>query len=960
MSKKLFLLTSVVLVLALANSVFAQGDPNWPVNYWSGWGDGSSWDDANNWYTANYWWDETNYPTQPARFWSNAPNSVPDADRIVLIGEGTPWYQYPNDLNSVGATGFPVVDGNTTAVCYQVFVSTGANDTRGPGRLDMTGGALTVQVTEDDWLALQIGNVPDGNGVVNLSGGTMTLVATDGPGGLLTVGGYNYWDPAPGGGVGTFNQTGGEVYCYHMDCPESDAAYEMTDPCLMPIGYINLHGGTFYTVGEEDWTEFWMGEAGNYPESRIDVTDGKAVIKSRDDNEQWWINLWIDEGKITAFGGAAPRAELYVSYNSGAGETTLQAISTELGQAWNPSPRPGRIVDYRPALSWSAGDYASQHDVYFGTDKTAVENATTSSPEYKPPRLALGTTSYDPFTDPCLFELDKVYYWRIDEVNASGVAEWKGLVWEFRTAKYLVVDDFEDYTNNPELYAVWDDGFVNYSGSYVTVEMDVNFVRSGTTSMMYEYQSAFKSGGTCYGSIADTDTTRLGISSNWEASGIKALVLYFSGDPGNSATADDQLWLQLEDTSSVSGLVLYDDMNDLALSSWSEWNIDLSIFDACGVSLANVDKIHIGFGGPTVGGNCKSGGTGAVHFDDIGLYPTRCVPEYGPDMDLNGDCIVDYSELEMVVDDWLLHGYDLNSTPPATGPIARYTFDTEGGVEPTVINTGSLGSAANGTMSSGPPPTATVSFVSPGAAHPDACDPNYSALFAGGADGHIAINSDFNSITTGGLTTNTMTLTCWVKRDGPQEPWTGLVYCSRNDGSTWEGSVCHAGLSLGDNADWLEGDSTDHFAYHWDTDPNTEEEVGWMWRAPIPVVPDGEWTFGAVAVSRDEASLYMYSGGNMYAATNYVYHVPTTFSDPFNLGRDIRGSWGGARTLNGELDDVRIYDYTLSASEVLYVAGVESTHVSVPSSVDFDSSDSIDFVDYGYIADEWLLETLWP
>lgn len=97
----------------------------------------------------------------------------------------------------------------------------------------------------------------------------------------------------------------------------------------------------------------------------------------------------------------------------------------------------------------------------------------------------------------------------------------------------------------------------------------------------------------------------------------------------------------------------------------------------------------------------------------------------------------------------------------------------------------------------------------------------------------------------------------------------------------------------------------------------------------------------------------------MQKAVNTETHLPETFLGDWNIGRDARTLWG-ERTLNGQIDDVRIYDYALSDSEVLYLAGVASTHVPVPSNVDFDSSDDIDFVDYGYIADEWLLEVLWP
>ena len=71
--------------------------------------------------------------------------------------------------------------------------------------------------------------------------------------------------------------------------------------------------------------------------------------------------------------------------------------------------------------------------MYFGTDETAVANATTASDEYKGNQAA---TTYNPGT----LQEDTVYYWRIDEVGESTLVE--GDVWSFRATGpiYLKVD----------------------------------------------------------------------------------------------------------------------------------------------------------------------------------------------------------------------------------------------------------------------------------------------------------------------------------------------------------------------------------------------------------------------------------------------------------------------------------------------------------------------------------------
>ncbi|MHC4913643.1 MAG: LamG domain-containing protein, partial [Planctomycetota bacterium] len=698
------------------------------------------------------------------------------------------------------------------------------------------------------------------------------------------------------------------------------------------------------------------------------IIKSSAINETGPEQELDWINLWIDEGKIFAYGNDPNlRAEVYASYDSGTGLTTLQAIATEPNQAYSPSPRPGATVNNRPVLSWTKGDNASQHDVYFGADRTAVENATTSSPEYET-RLGVATTSYDPFSDPCDYTLNTPYYWRIDEVNASGDPEWKGLVWDFKSADYISVDDFESYVTQADLWNVWDDYWTNGTGSEVFVETDANFVRSGTTSLKYLYDSGYVNKGTCYGSIATTDTTKLGLSSNWTASGVEALVLYFNGDAANSATSGDQLWLQLEDTSSNTGTVLYPNPNDLAVYTvaGTEWNIDLSDANFSGVSMANIDKIHIGFGGPTVGGDCKTGGSGNLYFDDIALLPQRCVPAYGPAMDLNGDCIVNMDELELVIDDWLLHGFDVNSEVPPNSPLVHFTFDSDSGAGLVVTNEGSLGSAGNGSIidfySKGP--GGPLTWETPGANHPGGSDPNYCIQLSGYIDQWVEVN-DFNSIVGGGFTTNKLTISAWIKRSGDQYEWTGLV--GSIDTLPADDPDPHAMLALGANDDWTPDPTPalNTLAYHWasvpdacDATPDGWDQI-WWWRSGL-LVPDGQWTFCAVSIQPEEASMYMMPAGGVFQkSTNIETHLPAAFDEVWNIGRDARTLWGN-RTFNGQIDDVRIYDYALSDSEVLNVAGVASTHVPVPSNVDFDSSDDIDFVDYGYIADQWLVETLWP
>ncbi len=104
------------------------------------------------------------------------------------------------------------------------------------------------------------------------------------------------------------------------------------------------------------------------------------------------------------------------------------------GLSRGPSPANGaEDVPVDSILSWSPGQFAAGHDVYFGAAFDAVDGATLGNPmgvlagqgrtttEFQPASLAYGTT----------------YYWRVDEVNAPAKAgTYKGNVWSFTTEPY--------------------------------------------------------------------------------------------------------------------------------------------------------------------------------------------------------------------------------------------------------------------------------------------------------------------------------------------------------------------------------------------------------------------------------------------------------------------------------------------------------------------------------------------
>ncbi|MHC4365402.1 MAG: hypothetical protein ACYSTJ_08045, partial [Planctomycetota bacterium] len=178
-------------------------------------------------------------------------------------------------------------------------------------------------------------------------------------------------------------------------------------------------------------------------------------------------------------------------------------------------------------------------------------------------------------------------------------------------------------------------------------------------SMRYEYTNQTFSGGKYIGAVIDANAIDLESGPDWTIEGVKALVLYFLGDP---CTVTPDLgavwpWLELEDTNSNTGWVMYPDPNHVTEPNWHEWNIDLSIFDACGVALSSIERLTIGIGGNKVGQKSKAATTNQLWFDDIRLYPARCRPELAV-TDLTGDCITDFPDLRIISEEWLSSGIE--------------------------------------------------------------------------------------------------------------------------------------------------------------------------------------------------------------------------------------------------------------------------------------------------------------
>ncbi|MEJ2704293.1 MAG: fibronectin type III domain-containing protein [Sedimentisphaerales bacterium] len=298
----------------------------------------------------------------------------------------------------------------------------------------------------------------------------------------------------------------------------------------------------------------------------------------------------------------------------------FDGVGTYKGDVWS-FTTPGAVANPQPAygaadvqmnviLSWSPADSAASHQLYFGTDKGAVRDADAGSPEYKGSR-ALGAESYDP----SLLDADTTYYWRVDEVEAPGNVS-TGPLWIFTTGAFLLVDDFERYTDDDAagqaIWQTWIDGFgIPDNGAQVGYLVppycEQTIVHGGSQSMPLLYANE--------GGVTNSEASlTLTAPRNWTQAGVAELSLWLQGASGNAA---EPLYVVVSNSAGTPAIVAYEDSDAATKTFWEQWRISLQAFSDRGINLANVDKIAIGLGSKA--DMAVVGGSGTMYIDDIRL-----------------------------------------------------------------------------------------------------------------------------------------------------------------------------------------------------------------------------------------------------------------------------------------------------------------------------------------------------
>ena len=181
--------------------------------------------------------------------------------------------------------------------------------------------------------------------------------------------------------------------------------------------------------------------------------------------------------------------------------------------------------------------------------------------------------------------------------------------------------------------------------------------------------------------------------------------------------------------------------------------------------------------------------------------------------------------------------------------------------------------------------------------------------------------SDYVEIPALNLNTNVMTITAWVKRNGNQNNAAPIFY-------TRGGNTPDAGLILtSDGKLWA----------RWTDGPD--------WKSDLQT-PDGSWAMVAYVVEPSKTTLYLHDGTTLHLESNTASYGPEEFDGTIYLGWDE--NFPGNRNFKGLIDEVQIFDFALSASQI--------EQLRQGQKFDLSSQDKIQLVDADLVGADQSLE----
>ena len=571
-------------------------------------------------------------------------------------------------------------------------------------------------------------------------------------------------------------------------------------------------------------------------------------------------------------------------------------ICTDCNEAaCNPIPvDSAKNVPINAILSWSTGHFAEKHIVHFSSDLTAVDSGASIVSE--PPQPQDANTF-----DPGGLALDTTYYWRIDEVNDQNV--WPGEVWNFTTTDYLVIDDFEQYTSSI------DPNFIDIRDTWKSnnVSLSKNYANKCSKKSM-----AIKLRDYSTGTYTENVVRTFNPPQDCTATGMNALELFFSDITQNSYTSIN-IYIALNDGNNEAFAIYPIDSNNITKHLWYLWRIDLQEFQD--IDLSNIESMEIGFYSDT--NNPSLDFDDEFLFDDIKLYSSRCFEENMPDADFNGDCLVDFYDLEEMTSNWLDTGYNVYPVAAPNAPVAWYEFD--GNVDD------SAGIAHGRTRDTWTPTYPQDVY-------------GQAISFDGNEDAVEIIRAIFlfQKISTG------ITIAFWQSGEDPNH--TDTICCSNYTYGYDDPAIA---INLGC---WRRPG-----IYHWACGSPWSFDNKLSGKHRYPGEWFGRWNHWAFTKDAIAGTMQIFLNGVLYDSRTGS-HSPISGINSFVIGN---GWYGG---YDGLIDDFRIYDYALTQPEIVHVAtngtGIFDQRLLTPA--DLNSDNKIDFADFALLAEHWLENQIWP
>ena len=162
------------------------------------------------------------------------------------------------------------------------------------------------------------------------------------------------------------------------------------------------------------------------------------------------------------------------------------------------------------------------------------------------------------------------------------------------------------------------------------------------------------------------------------------------------------------------------------------------------------------------------------------------------------------------------------------------------------------------------------------------------------------------------MPTDELTITAWIRRDGAQNAFTGLVFLRSGATGGRVNGTTDCGFGFGVN---------NELRYLWD-DGYSNFDSGL-------IVPDNQWVFVALRVSSTRAVLYLGDDLGLRSATNNVFHAVEQMDARIEIGQDPSS---GSRRYRGSMDQVLVYKKALSADEImLRYQGIDPAADPIPA-----------------------------